>query len=1080
MNSRFIIERPIFASVISIVFILMGALAMVNLPIAQYPDLLPPTVQVTTSYYGASPEVIAETVAGPLEEAINGVDGMIYMSSVSSSNGQLAITVTFDIGTDPQTALTNVNNRVQTTLSQLPSEVQQMGVTVEKRSASMLFIIAITSPDNRFDPTYLSNYAQINIIDDLKRVPGVGEAQNFASMDYAMRIWLLPDRMAQAKVGVTDIATAIQEQNAQFAPGSLGEQPMASDVEMTYTINAKGRLTTPEEFGDIIIRALPDGSTLRLKDVARVELGARTYSFQGKLNNQAAIPIGIFLNPGANALETADLVKARMEELSKSFPEGVAYSIPYDTTTFVRLSIEEVIKTLFEALVLVSLVVLIFLQNWRSTLIPCLCVPISIIGAFAGMYLFNFSINTLTLFGLVLAIGTVVDDSIVVVENVERVIAETGANALDATIQSMEEVNGPVIATVLVLCSVFVPTAFTGGLAGEMYRQFAITIAVAVVISGTVALTLTPALCALLLTKPHEKAKHGPYAWFNTFFSFATRTFEDSVKFFINRNILSLACYGLLIFLTWALFVRVPSSLAPEEDQGYIIASVMLPDGASLARTSKVNEEFSAFLEKNPDVEDAMIFSGFDVLNSSGKSYSGAGFISMIPWDKRPGEKNSSFELVKKVFAYGLTVPEAVILGFNPPPISGMSNTGGFEMYVQNRLGESPAQLSERTNALVAAANKNPALSGVATTFSSSVPQLQIELDRTRARAMSVPIDAIFDTLQATFGTKYVNDFNLFGKTYQVLLQADQSYRARPQDVHKIYVPSSEGNMIELPSLLNIVETTGPSVVERFNGFTAAKVVGAPASGYTSGQAIAAMTKVAAENLPTGYEIAWTGTAYQEQLTGSASAMVFVIGVLMVFLVLSALYENWGLPVAVLSTVPFALFGAFFATWICGLSNDVYLQVSLVTLIGLAAKNGVLIVEFAEQLFHQGLSIYDSAIAASRMRFRPIMMTSVTFILGVFPLAISTGAGAASRHSLGIGIIGGMIGATGLAPTLVPYFYRVFMKITRVKDHPSDPKLYNAIFTSLAKEDGDPINGPVGPDPGAVAKTEPDSGASGK
>lgn len=1041
MNSRFIIERPIFATVISIFFILMGIIAMQNLPIAQYPDLLPPAIKVSASYYGASPEIIASTVAGPLEEQINGVEDMIYMSSVSSANGQLAITVTFDTGTDPQTAMTNVNNRVQTALSKLPSEVQQQGVTVTKQSTAILLMITLTSPNKQYDTLYLSNYAQINIIDDLKRLPGVGDALNFASMDYAMRVWLKPDRMAQANISTLDIANAIKEQNAQFAPGSMGDQPMSPDVDMMYTINAKGRLSTPEEFGNIILRALPDGSTLLLKDVARVELGAKTYSFTGKVNQSPAIPIGIFLSPGANALQTADLVKNKMRELSVNFPDGVAYAIPYDTTTFVRISIEEVVKTLLEAMVLVFLVVLLFLQDWRATLIPCLSVPVSIIGSFAGMYMFGFSINVLTLFGLVLAIGTVVDDAIVVTENVERVMSEKGLSSKEATIEAMREVNGPVIAIVLVLCAVFVPTAFMGGLAGSMYKQFAITIAVSVTISGTVALTLTPALCVLLLKNKKPRPTKGFGAAFNRFFDNTTEKFVGGVKFFLRRTLISLLCFAAILVATYGIFEKLPSSLAPEEDQGYIISSIILPDGASLERTRRVGDSLTDFLLKQPTVDNALVFSGFDVLNSSNKSNSGAAFITLKPWDERKGEENSSFALVKKVLAYGFGVPEALILAFNPPPISGMSNTGGFELYVQNRLGETSTQLAARTKALVDEANRNPELSGVSTTFSSDVPQLKVELDRTRAKAMGVPIDNVFATMQATFGTMYVNDFNKLGKTFQVLLQAEESYRARPEDVNKVFVPSSNGDMIELPSLLSIVETTGPNVVERFNGFPAAKVVGNPAAGYTSGQAISAMERVAAEILPQGYNISWTGSAYQEKLTGSASAQVFILGLLMVFLILSALYENWGLPVAVLTAVPFALFGAFGATMLFGLSNDVYLQISLVTLIGLAAKNGILIVEFAEIRFHQGLSIVDAAIDAARMRFRPIMMTSVTFILGCLPLVLSTGAGAASRHSLGTGIIGGMLAATVLAPLLVPFFFVLFMKLTRVKDHPSDPKL---------------------------------------
>ncbi|MEG6506006.1 efflux RND transporter permease subunit [Nitratidesulfovibrio sp. 1201_IL3209] len=1026
MISRFFIHRPIFACVISIVIMLAGFMAMRTLPIAQYPEIVPPQVIVSAVYPGASPEVIAATVASPLEQQINGVDGMLYMNSVSAGNGAMTISVSFAVGTDPDQATINVNNRVQAATAALPEEVRRQGVTVTKRSPSILQVANMFSPDGRYDSVYISNYVLVNVVDELKRLPGVGDASIFGAKDYSMRVWLHPDKLAQLKLTPGDVALAIREQNAQFAAGRIGQEPSSSPLELNYLVTTKGRLTTPEEFENIILRAEPDGSTLLLKHVARVELGAKDYDVRTQLNGKPTVAVGVFLTPGANALETADGVAAKMQELSQRFPDGISYSIPYDTTKFVRISINEVVHTLVEAMVLVFLVVFLFLQNWRATLIPCLAVPVSIVGTFAGMYALGFSINTLTLFGLVLAIGIVVDDAIVVLENVERIMSSERLTPRKATIKAMEEVTGPVIAIVLVLCSVFIPVAFMGGLAGQMYKQFAITIAVSVVISGLVALTLTPALCALML-KPGHHEPPAFFRWFNAWFERVTHRYTGGVTFLIRRAGLALVLFACLGGVTWHLFQIVPGGLAPDEDQGYIIGLSILPDGASLQRTRVVADLIDKSHMEDPRVANLITLTGYDLLSGVPKPNFVTSFVPLKPWDERKGEGQSSFDYARKVFGVGMGVPEGIVLAFNPPPISGMSNTGGFELYVQNRGEGDSKELAATVNKLIAAAARRPELAGVQTTFSANAPQLFISLDRNKAKALGVPVNTIFDTMQATFGASYINDFNKFGRTFKVQLQSEADFRARPSDVANVFVRSNSGEMIPLTSLVEVQEVTGPEVVERFNVFPAAKVVGGPAAGYSSGQAIAAVEQVAAEVLPAEYTLAWSGSAYQEKQTGGSSSLVFVLGLVMVFLILAAQYEKWSLPLAVIMAVPFALFGAICAVWLRGLANDVYLQISLVTLIGLAAKNAILIVEFAVIKRHEGLSLVESAIEAARLRFRPIIMTSLAFVLGCVPLAISTGAGAASRHSIGTGVIGGMLAATFIATFFIPMFYRLIM-----------------------------------------------------
>ncbi|MFI8744994.1 efflux RND transporter permease subunit [Pseudomonas sp. NPDC077186] len=1022
MISRFFIDRPVFATVISIVIVLAGLAAMRALPIAQYPEILPPQVSVSASYPGASAQVIAETVAAPLEQEINGVEGMIYQLSNSSSSGAMSLTVYFEVGTDPDQATIDVNNRVQAAQAKLPEEVRRQGVNVEKKSSDILQVITLYSPDDSRDPIFISNYALINVIDELKRLPGVGDASQFGSKDYSMRIWLRPDKLAQYDLTPTDVVNAIREQNSQFAAGSFGQQPLKEAQDFTYTVTTQGRFTDPREFESVILRSDATGASLLLKDVARVELGAQDYSLVTTLNGQQNAAFGIYLQPGANALDTAEAVERTMQRLAQRFPEGIAYKIPYDTTQFVRVSIEEVIHTFFEALVLVVLVVFVFLQNWRATLIPVLAIPVSLVGTFAGMYLLGFSINLLTLFGMVLAIGIVVDDAIVVIENVERVMRTKHLGAREAAIEAMEEVTGPIIAIVLVLCAVFIPVGFLGGLAGQMYKQFAITIAVSVVISGIVALTLSPALCALLL-KPGHHEPAAPFRAFNRFFDKATEGYGAGVRFFLKRSAMGLLLFGGMIGLIVLLFSRVPGSLVPDEDQGYVINAYYLPPAASLNRTDALSGAVTQQLMEHPAVQDVVTFAGFDVLTFGVRSNAGVSFVPLKDWSERTTAELDARNLTREFMGMGAAQKDGIVLSFNPPPITGMSTTGGFEAYIQDRSGGSVEALGAKVQAFVQAAGQRPELAGVQSTFSANVPQYYIDLDRTKTRALGVSVSDVFTAMQATFGSYYVNDFTLYGRTWQVSLQSEAEFRRKPEDLGQVYVRSSAGELIPLSSLLRVRRILGPDSYDRFNVYPSAKVLGGPAPGYSSGQALAAMQEVADQVLGEDYSLGWIGSAFQELATQGSGTQAFVFGLILVFLILAAQYERWTLPLAVVTAVPFAVFGAILAVWLRGIQNDVYFQVGLVTLIGLAAKNAILIVEFAVLLRAEGKGIFDSALEAAKLRFRPIVMTSLAFILGCVPLAISSGAGSASRHSIGTGVIGGMLAATLLATFLIPMFY---------------------------------------------------------
>ncbi len=1026
MFSKFFIDRPIFSTVLSLVIVLAGLVSMKVLPVEQYPDIVAPEIQISATYPGATAEVLSDTVAAPLEQAINGVKNMIYMYSTSTSSGYLTIGVVFEIGTDPDQATIDVNNKVQAATAKLPSEVTKLGVTVEQKSNSILQVVAMRSTSEKYDTVYVSNYALLNVLDEIKRIKGVGSASLFASQDYSMRIWLSPDKLADFDLTPQDVIAAIQEQNSQFAAGQFGQEPMSDPVAFTYSVNTKGRLVDEKEFGDIILKSDTNGGMLRLKDVARIELGAQDYSVNARFNGEPAVAFAVYLQPGANALETADLVKQRLAELSKNFPEGIVYEVPYDTTVFVNVSIHEVIQTFFEAVLLVIVVVYLFLQNMRATLIPILAVPVSIIGAFAGMYVLGFSINLLTLFGLILAIGIVVDDAIIVLENVERLMSEEKLSPREAAIKAMQEVSGPVVAVALVLSSVFLPIAFLGGMTGVMYKQFSVTIAVSVLISAVVALTLTPALCALII-KPHQEHKTTGwfFRWFNTFFDKVTAWYVAGVEFFLHYRKIALGGFaGVIALIVW-LFMVIPGGLVPNEDQGSLLMAYSMPPASSLSRTSQLTADVSKDISENPNVADVLTINGFDMLSGSQNTYSGISFITLKDWAERRRADQSAAALAAAFTKIGMSQPQGIGYAFSMPPIMGMSTTGGFEGYIQNRTGHTPEELMAKTTAFIDAAGKRPELANVKTTFSVSTPQYRIDLDRQKARVMNVPINAIYAVMQATFGNLYVNDFTYMGRNFRVSLQSEAKFRRSPDDLRYVYVKSNTGQLIPLSTLVTVERITGPELINRFNIFPAAKVLGDPAEGYSSGQAINAMEEVANEVLGEDYTLSWIGSAYQEKLAGGASTQAFIFGIIMIFLILSAQYERWSLPFVVILSVPFAVLGALLATWMRGLENDLYFQVGLVTLIGLAAKNAILIVEFAVMKVEEGLSYAQAAVEAAKLRFRPIVMTSLAFTFGVLPLAVSTGAGAGSRHAIGTGMIGGMILSTFVATLFVPMMFAI-------------------------------------------------------
>jgi HAE1 family hydrophobic/amphiphilic exporter-1/multidrug efflux pump len=1018
--SRFFIFRPVFAGVLAIVIMIAGLVAAKVLPIAQYPEIAPPTVTVTTTYPGASADTIARTVAAPIEEQLSGVEKLSYFNSTSSSTGAVTITLTFEPGTNVDNAVFNVNNRVQLSLPRLPDEVRRQGVVVQKRSTDILLVVSLISPKSRFNTLFLSNYATLNVVDELKRVPGISDVTVFGARDYSMRVWLRPDKMALLGVTPSDVAAALRVQNNQYAAGKIGAEPAPPGQSLVYTVTATGRLIEPEEFGEIVVRGNGPAGALKLKDIARLELDAQTYDTFNTLDGKPSIGIATYLQPGSNALQVAELLRKKMEELKKTFPEDVDYVVPFDTTLFVDASIKEVVKTIFEAAVLVVLVVFVFLQTVRATIIPVIAVPVSLIGTFAGLWILGFSINTLTLFAMVLSIGIVVDDAIVVLENVERLMREEHLPPFEASLKAMEEVSGAVVAIVLVLCAVFIPVAFLGGIAGALYRQFAVTVAISVVISGFTALTLTPALCALMMKAGgHSESKI--FHPFNVGFDWTTKRFLHFVELSIRHRVASLLIFAGVIGLVVFMFLRVPGSFVPAEDQGYVFTAMSLPDGATIGRTAALAAKVQPMVSANPAVKNTLGVIGFDLIGGANKTNAATMFVPLKPWDER---QSTAADVTGYILGKGAAFREGTVISFGPPAIRGLGTAGGFELYLQGRTNADPKALSDVLQNFLAALRAHPQLTGINSFFRPTTPQLKLEVSREKALALGVPVGDVFDALQSTIGVLYVNDFNKFGRTYRVQMQADAAFRARPEDIGNVFVRSATtGEMIPLKTLITVNNTVGPEVLERFNGYVGAKILGNGKPGVSSGDAIRAVEEVARTALPEGYQITWSGQAFQERRSGGSSAIAFGLALVMVFLILAALYERWKLPAAVVLSVPFAVAGALAFVMMRGMENDIYFQIGLVVLIGLAAKNAILIVEFAQQGYLDGMSAVDAAMQAARLRFRPIVMTSLAFVLGVVPLAFSSGAGAGARKSMGTGVFGGMLASTFIATIFIPLFF---------------------------------------------------------
>ncbi|TVQ99059.1 MAG: multidrug efflux RND transporter permease subunit [Desulfovibrionales bacterium] len=1022
---RFFIDRPIFASVISIIIVMAGSAALRVLPVEQYPDVVPPQIVVTAMYPGASSEVIAAAVAAPLEQEINGVDDMIYMESSATDSGMLQITVSFEMGTDPDQAAINVNNRVQAASSRLPQRVRDLGVRVEARSTNILMVPVFYSPDDSQGTLFISNYVLLNILDELVRLPGVGDASLFGAQDYSMRIWLNPDKLAQYGLTPSDVAAAVREQNALFAAGQLGAAPSAADQAFTFAVTTRGQLADTREFEEIILRSSEDGAVLRLGDVARAELGSQSYAFSATYNGQSAVPIGVYLQPGANALDTASRVQNTLEELSAHFPPGVAYTVAYNTTEFVEISIREVMITLVIAVVLVVLVTFLFLQRFRATLIPAAAIPVSLVGTFAGMLLLGFSVNLLTLFGLVLSIGIVVDNAIIVLENVDRLMREQGLRAREAAIETMKQVSGAVVSSTLVLVAVFVPVAFLGGMTGELYRQFAVTISVSVVVSGVVALTLTPAMCALLLDRKARKTS-GPFALFNYLFDKLTAIFVWFVERMLRHTVVTVLLFLAVAAGTVYAVTRLPSGLVPQEDQGVALVVYQLPQGAALPRTEAARETITAMLTSLEEVQEFTTVAGFDIFDGALRTNAGLGFANLTDWKDRRAPGQDAMSLSGRIMGMGMGVQEANVLAFTPPPIQGLSLTGGVQGYLEVRDGSSSREIESLAGRFIAAINARPEVVNARVTLNTTIPRYHAEVDREKARAAGVSINQIFEAMQSTFGSLYVNDFTLAGRNWQVNMQSEGEFRRRPEDLNRVFVRSEHGEMLPLSALVTLERRPGPDVINRFNVNNAAKFFADPAPGFTTGQAKQAIEEAGAGILGLSARIGWVGEAYQLDAAAGAGGLAFGLGLLMVFLILAAQYERWSLPFAVASAVPFGVLGAALSGLWRGFPNDIYFQIGLLVLIGLAAKNAILIVEFAAQnREREGLCAFNAALAAARQRFRAIMMTALTFIIGSLPLVFATGAGANSRQEIGTVVVGGMIAASTLALLFVPVFYKL-------------------------------------------------------
>jgi multidrug efflux pump len=1030
--SKFFIDRPIFAGVLSLLMLIAGLVALRGLPISEYPEVAPPSVVVRAQYPGANPKVIAETVAMPLEESINGVEGMLYMGSQATTDGVMTLTVTFKLGTDPDKAQQMVQNRVSQAEPRLPEEVRRLGVTTVKSAPNITMVVHLVSPNDRYDINYLRNYAVLNVKDRLARIQGVGQVQIFGGGDYSMRVWLDPQKVAQRGLSASDVVAAIRGQNVQAAAGVVGASPGLAGVDMQLSINAQGRLQNEEEFGDIIVKTGSDGAVTRLRDIARIELGASEYALRSLLNNKPAVGMGVFQAPGSNSLEISDAVRQTMDELAKNMPEGVEYRIAYDPTQFVRASIQSVITTLLEAVALVVLVVILFLQTWRASIIPLLAVPVSVVGTFAVLHLLGFSINALSLFGLVLAIGIVVDDAIVVVENVERNI-EAGLTPREATYRAMREVSGPIIAIALVLVAVFVPLAFISGLTGQFYRQFAVTIAISTVISAINSLTLSPALAALLL-KSHDAPKDALtrgmdrvfgrfFAWFNRMFKRGATAYSGGVKSAISRKTLMLVMYGVLVAATVGIFKLVPGGFVPAQDKQYLIGFAQLPDGATLDRTEDVIQRMGEIMKANPNVEDAIAFPGLSINGFTNSSNSGIVFATLKPFAERRQADQSGGAVAGQLNGAFAGIQDAFIVMFPPPPVEGLGTTGGFKLQLEDRASLGYDAMDGAVKAFMEKVSQAPEIAGTFTSWQVNVPQLYADIDRTKARQLNVPVTDIFDTMQIYLGSLYANDFNKFGRTYSVRVQADAPYRARAEDVGLLKVRSTTGEMVPLSALMKVNSSFGPERAMRYNGYLSADVSGGPAPGYSSGQAQEAIERIAAETLPKGISFEWTELTYQEILAGNSAVLVFPLAILLVFLVLAAQYESLTLPIAIILIVPMGLLAAMTGVWVSGGDNNVFTQIGLMVLVGLSAKNAILIVEFARELEFAGRTPVQAAIEASRLRLRPILMTSLAFVMGVLPLVLSTGAGAEMRSAMGVAVFAGMIGVTAFGLFLTPVFY---------------------------------------------------------
>jgi multidrug efflux pump len=1021
----FFIRRPVLAAVISIVITLLGLFAIQLLPIARYPQITPPAVRISANYPGASSEDAAQAVAAPIEEQLAGLQGMLYYASSNSSDGTTNITVTFDVSRNQDLAAVDVQNAVKLAEPQLPEAVRTNGITILKANTDILAVVALRSSDPRYDATYLANYLKLNVIDEIKRVPGVGDATPFPARDFAMLLQLDPEKMAQLGITVSDVAAAVREQNATNPAGRLGAEPSPAGTQLTLPITTLGRLQTAKEFNDIVVRARPDGSIVRVSDIGVATLGARSYDLKGRLNGVPTAFALLYTRPGANALAVKEAVVRRMEELQTTFPQGIHYAIPFDTTPFVSASIKEVAITLVEAMILVTAVVFLFLQSWRATLIPMLAVPVSVIGTFLGLLAFGMSINVLTLFGLVLAIGIVVDDAIVVIENVERIMATEGLPPRLAADHAIRQVASALVAIVLVLCSVFVPVAFIGGVTGALFKQFAMTIVIAVVLSGIVALTLTPALCALLLKESNEAHTTGFFGWFNRVFAKATRGYTGAVDSVLGRPAAWFGMFAVLLVLAGFLWKRIPTAFIPTEDKGYMAMAVQLPDAASLQRTEATVGDIEKIIRTEPSAVNIVALVGLDLLSQSNSTNGATVFLNLKPWEER-SKHDALDSIAARMNGELFAMRDATAFGFNLPEVPGLGLTAGVEINLQNRNGQDIRDFAQHVQEFSRAVNQLPAAGGLNSSFRANVPQVYVTVDRTSAKARGVNLTDLFATMQAFLSSLYINDFNLFGKTYRVQANAGEGYRQSPADIGRLYVRGTNNQMIPVSALTTTAFRSAPTVISRFNGFTSAQFTGSPKPGHSTGELLSEVDQlIQTQFASAGLGVSYSGQSFQERASSGAAALVFVLGLIMVFLVLAAQFESWSVPFAVLLGVPFGVLGALLGIWFRGQPNDIYFQVGLITVVGLAAKNAILIVEFATELRGQGLSIRDAAIEAARERLRPILMTSFAFILGVLPLMLASGAGAASRHSIGTGVFAGMLFATTIGIFFIPLFFRV-------------------------------------------------------